>query len=44
MREQQRLARNASRLTECYEVFAEAVTRVIEDMQRLGFRPRIQEA
>ena len=44
MQEQQRLARNANRLTECYEVFAEALTRVIEDLQQLGFRPRIQEA
>jgi hypothetical protein len=44
MQEQQRLERNANRLTECYEVFAEALKGVIEDMQRLGFRPRIQEA
>jgi hypothetical protein len=44
MQEPQRLACNVDRLTECYEVFAEALTRVIEDMQRLGFRPRIQEA
>jgi len=44
MQEHQRLARNQQRLTECHEVFAEALTGVISDMERLGFRPRIQEA
>jgi hypothetical protein len=44
MQEQQRLERNASRLTECYPAFAEALKHVIEDMERLGFRPRIQDA
>jgi hypothetical protein len=44
MQEPQRLARNANRLTECYGVFAEALKHVIEDMEHLGFRPRIQEA
>jgi hypothetical protein len=44
MQEHQRLARNQQRLTECHEVFAEALTGVIRDLERLGFRPRIQEA
>jgi hypothetical protein len=44
MQEHQRLARNQQRLTECYSVFAEALTGVIADMERSGFRPRIQEA
>jgi hypothetical protein len=44
MQEHLRLARNQQRLTECHEVFAEALTGVIQDMERLGFRPRIQEA
>ena len=44
MQEQQRLERNRTRLTECYEVFAEALAGVIADMERLGFRPRIQDA
>jgi hypothetical protein len=44
MQEHQRLARNQQRLTECHEVFAEALTGVIRDMEQLGFRPRIQEA
>ena len=44
MQEHQRLARNQQRLTECHEVFAEALTGVSRDLERLGFRPRIQEA
>jgi hypothetical protein len=44
MQEPQRLARNQQRLTECYDVFAEALSGVIADMERLGFRPRVQEA
>jgi hypothetical protein len=44
MQEQQRLERNRLRLTECHEVFAEALKRLMVDMERLGFRPRIQEA
>ena len=44
MQEQQRLERNQLRLAECHEVFAEALKRLMADMERLGFRPRIQEA
>jgi hypothetical protein len=44
MQEQQRLGRNQNRLAECHEVFAEALARLIADMERLGFRPRIQDA
>jgi hypothetical protein len=44
MQEHQRLARNQQRLTECHEVFVEALTGVIKDMEGLGFRPRIQDA
>jgi hypothetical protein len=44
MQEPQRLERNRQRLTECYQVFAEALALVINDMERLGFRPRIQTA
>lgn len=42
MQEHQRLARNQQRLTECHEVFAEVLTGLIRDMDRLGFRPRIR--
>lgn len=44
MREPDRIARNASRLKECHEVFAHAMAAVIRDMEQLGFRPRIQDA
>ena len=44
MQEAARLARNKERLTECFPTFAARVAKVIQDMEALGFRPRIQDA
>lgn len=44
MTESARLARNASRLSECHPVFADRVSRIIAQLEADGYRPRIQEA
>ena len=44
MRESDRQGRNQNRLQECHEVYAKKVAVVIQDMEQLGFRPRIQDA
>ena len=44
MKEDARIARNATRLRECNPVFAVRVSKIINRMESLGFRPRIQEA
>jgi hypothetical protein len=44
MKEPARKARNAQRLSECFATFAERIKDVIADMEKLGFRPRIQDA
>lgn len=44
MKEPARLARNKQRLGECFPAFAKRVADVIEEMEALGFRPRIQDA
>jgi hypothetical protein len=44
MKEKDRLARNKKRLGECFPKFADRVSKVIEEMEKLGFRPRIQDA
>ena len=44
MKEVARLARNKQRLTECFGVFAKALKAVITDLEKAGFRPRIQDA
>jgi hypothetical protein len=44
MKEPARRQRNKQRLTECFPAFAKRVAKVIEDMEGLGFRPRIQDA
>jgi len=44
MQEAARLARNKQRLTECFPTFAARAANVIQAMEALGFRPRIQDA
>lgn len=44
MTEDARIQRNAARLKECNPVFAMRVSNIINRMEALGFRPRIQEA
>jgi len=44
MREADRQGRNQNRLQECHEVYAKKVAAVIQGMEQLGFRPRIQDA
>src|SRR5690349_3402199 len=44
MKEQARIERNKQRLGECFPAFAKRVAGVIKDMEKLGFRPRIQDA
>ena len=44
MQEAARRARNAQRLGECFPKFAARVEKVIQEMEGLGFRPRIQDA
>ena len=44
MREPDRQGRNQNRLQECHAVYAKKVAAVIQDMEQLGFRPRIQDA
>ena len=44
MEESARRQRNQQRLTECFPKFAQRVAAVIQDMEALGFRPRIQAA
>ena len=44
MKESARQARNVQRLTELYPWFAERISVVIQELQALGLRPRIQDA
>lgn len=44
MKETERKARNAARLTELYPTFRARVAGVIADLEKLGYRPRIQDA
>lgn len=44
MTEEARHTRNLQRLTQCYPPFAARVQRLIADLEREGFRPRIQDA
>jgi hypothetical protein len=44
MTEEQRKARNESRLAECHPVFRRKVRAILEDLEGHGLRPRIQEA
>lgn len=44
MTDQARHERNILRLSECYAPFAVRVVRLIADLEREGFRPRIQQA
>lgn len=44
MTEQQRKARNASRLAELYPTFSKRIAAVIADLEAQGLRPRIQDA
>ncbi len=44
MKEADRIARNKQRLGECFPTFAKRVAAVIADMEKEGFRPRIQGA
>lgn len=44
MQEAARRARNVQRLGECFPKFAARVEKVIDEMESLGFRPRIQDA
>jgi hypothetical protein len=44
MKEPARQQRNKERLSECFPTFAKRVAEVIKDMEKLGFRPRIQDA
>lgn len=44
MKEAARKERNKQRLTECFPTFAKRVSDVIKEMEKLGFRPRIQDA
>lgn len=44
MKEDARIQRNATRLKECNPAFAMRVSKVLNRMEALGFRPRIQEA
>jgi hypothetical protein len=44
MTEDARKKRNTQRLAECFPVFAEKLEAVIEDVEKQGFRPRIQDA
>ena len=44
MTEPDRLARNTTRLMECHPVFGLRVSRIIAQLEGMGYRPRIQEA
>lgn len=44
MNERDRLARNATRLEECFPVFAVQLRRALDRMEDQSFRPRIQDA
>jgi hypothetical protein len=44
MNETARKQRNQQRLAECFPAFARRVEAVIKDLEKEGFRPRIQEA
>jgi hypothetical protein len=44
MTEADRLIRNRIRLLECHPTFRERVERILQGLQRRGFRPRIQAA
>ena len=44
MDEAARQRRNAEKLAECFPPFAERVRLVLNDMEAMGFRPRIQQA
>jgi hypothetical protein len=44
MTEEQRKARNESRLAECHPAFGKKVAAILTDLEGLGLRPRIQEA
>lgn len=44
MKEADRLARNTQRLTEVYDPMALVVRKVLDDLEKQGFRPRIQAA
>jgi hypothetical protein len=44
MNEEARKLRNKTRLEECFPTFAKRVGAVIKEMEKRGFRPRIQEA
>ena len=43
MKEDARIQRNKQRLGECFPTFAKRVRSVITEMEKLGFRPRIQD-
>lgn len=44
MKEEARLLRNKDMLAECFPVFSKAVAALIKEMEKRGFRPRIQQA
>ncbi len=43
MKEEARKQRNKEKLAECFPTFAKRVGAVLKEMERRGFRPRIQE-
>lgn len=44
MKEEARVQRNKSMLTECYPFFRKALAAILKEMEARGFRPRIQQA
>lgn len=44
MEDQKRKQRNKERLQELYPPFAKMIRKVIDDLEKTGFRPRVQEA
>ena len=44
MTDADRLARNMTRLGECYYVFQGRVSAILKQMEKIGWRPRIQDA
>lgn len=44
MKEDARLLRNKTMLAECYPVFAKTLAAVLKELEKRGFRPRIQQA
>lgn len=44
MLEKSRIERNAAKLAQCYSVFEVKVRAMLDDLEKQGYRPRIQEA